>query len=146
MATGQNNIVKDNILPPKSSLPYDAPYGYFEHLPHRLQQRMNIQPANTGLGLAPWVWLSMGMMVVIAAWFFWQSTPHESDIQNELSALSEESIGDYLLTHNDPPALMVMAEYEQIQWPWKEATQAWSDNELLQWVDEADILNAMEEL
>lgn len=145
MKEGQNSIVKTNNLPPKANLPYEAPYGYFDNLSHRVQQRMQSEPAAGQWGYAPVAWLSAAAVVLLGLGWMWTQWSLEERAAQELSALSQDEISQYLLTHSDAPSLLVMAESEQIDWQLATHWQELNDKELMQWVEEAEILNAMEE-
>jgi len=146
MKEGQNDIVNTNHFPPKLDLPYDVPYGYFEHLPHRVQSRLESSKepkiiwAN-GLRLT-----ALAASLALVFGLFWLQMRSEESVQLAINELSQEEINDYLLAHSDVPALVVMAEREKIDWQFAPELQSLSDNELLPWIEDAELLNAMEEL
>jgi len=146
MQKGQNDVLKNDILPPKVTLPYEVPYGYFEHLPNRVIQRLQAEEKPTGLGFRqPWKW-SLAALMLVAIGCLWMLRPEINQTQKALSAVPQDEITQYLLTHSDPPALMVMAATEEIEFAWDGTIANLSDQELIEWVEETEILNVMEEL
>lgn len=146
MKEGQNDIVNTNHLPPKLDLPYEAPYAYFEHLPNRIQSRMDSSKSSKKALLHGWRWSALAATVLLAIGLFWWQQSLEESVQVSLNELSQEDINNYLLAHSDVPTLMVLAEREQIEWQVTPELQALSENELLPWIEDAELLNAMEEL
>lgn len=143
MQEGHNNMLNANPLPPKAGLPYEAPYGYFESLPHRVQARMQQAP-QPRLGAAKlWAGWALAAVVVVVGWMVWGLFPAQNALDKSLSALPEEVISQYLLTHSEPHALLLLADVENIAWPFENTPAGLSENELLDWVDDEEIVNVM---
>jgi hypothetical protein len=143
MQEGHNNMLNANPLPPKAGLPYEAPYGYFESLPHKVQARMQQVPRARLGAVKQWAGWALAAVVLAMGWMVWGLLPAQNAVDKSLSALPEETISEYLLTHSEPHTLLLLADAENIDWPLVKTPAGLSEKELLDWVENEEIINVM---
>lgn len=143
MQEGHNNMLNANPLPPKAGLPYEAPYGYFESLPHKVQARMQQAPRAQLRASRQWAGWALAAVVVAMGLMVWGLLPAQNAVDKSLSALPEETISEYLLTHSEPHTLLLLADVENMALPLVNTPTGLSENDLLDWVENEEIINVM---
>jgi hypothetical protein len=101
---------------------FEAPEGYFEHLPDRIQQRIRTEedkPDNgRKLRLPVWIYAAAAsVLLVVAGLFFFRTVPEPTsrqDVEQLLSEVPRAAMLDYLQTDAEVNLLNIgLSEAEQ---------------------------------
>jgi hypothetical protein len=108
-------LAKDSVPAaiPAAKTPFGTPEGYFEQLPQQLMERIRTmepqeQPATRVIPLrrrqlVRTVQLAAAALLLAVAgiWMFRQTLPQQTGVEQQLAALSKDTIRDYLVAHVD---------------------------------------------
>ena len=148
MSRSQKVVVKENTDFGTKQLPYEAPFAYFEHLPEKVWNKVQAEKQPAFWMLPAFRYSLAGLSVVmVLAWWVWNPASNSQTTQAELNGLATAEIADYLLQHSDPQGMVVMAQAEPLDW--EEILPhhvALPEEEVLEWLDESEIIEAWEEI
>lgn len=99
-------------------LPYEAPYGYFEHLENRTLRKITAEQVASPRWLPLFMQLGAAALVLLFGWVIWQQQlgqDQRSELQQvNLAEIEAEDRLEYLLTYGDRALLMSWVEASEV--------------------------------